>query len=341
MNNHSNVLFSILGVIVGIVSALIGVYYFFPKPSLPLEVISQKSDAVYRVAILLPVSHPSLEEIKQGFIDTITQKLTVMYDVYNANGDRMLLRNQAEHIVQKNYDLVFTIATGPALIMKEVTAQRGSALPIVASAVEDPVGIQLIKSMTNSHNNVTTVTQRDEFEKQIETLLFLKPKTKNILLVYHPATQFERIKIIIEKICQSHKIGLNTLPIFTLNDISQKVPHLLAANDTLLVLKDNLVVSGIEGLITICNRAQITLYVSDLNSVDKGAALGFAIREYDDGVEGAFKAFEILQNKKKPADVPSSQMGHFITKINTQTMHQQALSIEPTQLFLMKSSEVV
>lgn len=341
MYNNTTVLYSILGIIVGAIFTLFGVHYYFTKQSLQNESVSQRTDIVYRVAILLPVSHPSLEEIKQGFIETLKKKLDATYDVYNANGNRILLRNQAEDIVHKNYDLVFTIATGPALIMKEVTAQRGNPIPIVASAVEDPIGIKLIKSMENSDNNLTVITQRDEFEKQMEILMFLKPKTKNILLVYNPACQFERIKLIIEKICQLHNKKLNVIQIFNLNDISQKVPSLLAENDTVLVLKDNFVVSGIESLINICNRANVTLYVSDLNSVDKGAALGFAIREYDDGVEGANKAFDILKNNIKPAQIPSTQMANFIIKLNTQTMTKQGLSIDEKLLFLMKSSEVI
>ena len=59
------------------------------------------SDAL-RVAIFTPTTHPALEEVEQGFKETI-QKLSskpYVFTTFNANGNRSLLRAQAEEIVE-------------------------------------------------------------------------------------------------------------------------------------------------------------------------------------------------------------------------------------------------
>lgn len=296
----------------------------------------------YRIAILVPVAHSAIEEIRQGFIDTLNKVASCVYDDYNANGNRTLLRSQAEAIVScKKYDLIFTIATGPALIMKEVCEQRHDMTPIVAGAVDDPVGLKLIDSMKSSHNNVTAVTSVDSFEEQIELLKFLKPSVKSVLLVYNPSSGLDRKKQEAAQVCRDHNIAFSAVEIFNINDLVQKVPSVINGHDTVMILKDNLVVSGIESLVNLCNRMHKTLYVSDLNSGDKGAALAYGVREYDDGVEVANKAVEILKYNKKPTNIASSVCKDFKIRVNSVTMKDQDLVIEPSVLKLIKSGEVI
>lgn len=300
----------------------------------------QQKEAEYKIAILLPVSHPALEEIQQGFVDTIKPILSCSYDVYNANGDRTLLRQQAENIARQPYDLIFTIATGPALIMKAVSDQRNLTTPIVAGAVDDPVGLKLIESMEHSGNNFTVVTGTDDFKTQLSVLQYLKPNLKKILLVYNPSSGLDRKKDMVLHECKKLSIPYTTLEVFTISDIIQKVPAVIDECDTVLVLKDNVVVSAIESLVSICNRENKTLYVSDLNSGDKGAVLSYGVYEYDDGVESGKKGIEILKNNKKPSDIESSVTKNFKLKINKKMIDKQNLSIDNNLLFLMKNGVV-
>ena len=294
-----------------------------------------------KIAIMLQVSHPALEEIVQGFLETLQGKIPFQYDIYNGNGDRVLMRQQAEEVVVKNYDLIFTVPTTPSLIMKEVCQQRGKNIPVVAGAVDDPVGIKLVETMKSSGNNITAVTGIDTFDEQIETLRFLKPETKSILLVYNPCPGLDKKKAEVERICLGQNLNFKTVEIFNIAELGQKVTSFIEGFDVVLVLKDNLVVSGIESLVSICGKYKKTLYASDLNSGDKGAALSYGVYEYQDGVESALKAIQILKDGKKPTDIPSSATMGFKIKVNSKTMHEQGLDLSAGLLFVMKSGEVV
>lgn len=309
--------------------------------SAPAATAHVASESTYKIAIMLPVTHPALEEISQGFIDTLQRVLPVHVDTFNAQGDRTLMRSQAEEVVARGYDLIFTIATAPAVIIKEVCDQRGKYIPVVAGAVDSPVETGIIQSMESSGNNIVAVTGTDDFEQQIDVLQFLKPTVKSILLVYNSTPGLEKKRSKVEMSCRKRGIAVRSIAIFNMNDLIQKVPNFIQEHDTVFVLKDNMVVSGIESLVTLCNKTGTTLYASDLNSADKGAALAFGVREYDDGVLSARKALEILQDHKKPSEIASELNVAFRIKVNSQTMQQQDLDLSDELLFVMKSGDVV
>jgi len=108
-----------------------------------------------------------------------------------------------------------------------------------------------------------------------------------------------------------------------------------------MILKDHMVVSAIESLINVCNKTGTTLYASDLNSGNKGAALSYGLYEYQDGVESGYKAIEILRDKKHPSDIPSTVIKNFTLKVNTKTMSTQGLEINKDLLFLIQSGEAI
>lgn len=335
----SNKMFFIFSVIM--VVFVVGVFMKSRLKSFLNSNVEGSKHAEFRVAILVPASHPALEEIRKGFIDTLSKSVSCSYDEYNANGNRTLMRNQAEEIVAKKYDLIFAIAAAPALLVKEVCEQRHSSVPVVAGAIENPVDLKLISSMESSGNNITAVAGIYDFEEQLKLLKFLKPEAKNILLVYNPTSGLDDKKQELEVLCKNNNIGFYAIEIFNLNDLVQKVPAVIGGSDVVMVLRDNLVVSGIESLINLCNRMQKTLYASDLNSGDKGAALSYGVYESGYGIESAYKAIDILKHGKNPSEIPSSACRDFKIKVNTKTMALQKLDIDANVLQVMKSGEVI
>ncbi len=297
-----------------------------------------KSDKTYRIAILLPLSHPALEEIQQGFIETLSKAINISYDIYNGNGDRVLMRSQTEQIMQKEYNLICALSTSAALVCKEISIQRKNTTPVVCCGVsENPVEIGLVKSLETSENNFVVVSDHHDFEKQLKVLLTLRP-VKKIVLPYYPAPGLEKQIEELAKISKKLGIELRTIKIYALNELFVKTNALLTSDDVIIVLKDNVIVSGIESLITLAQRKNTTLYVSDLNSVDKGAVIGFGVQEYAIGAIGAQKALSILHDYKQPSELSSTLVTDFTVKINLKELQKQNLALNETLLFLMQST---
>ena len=83
---------------------------------------------------------------------------------------------------------------------------------------------------------------------------------------------------------------------------------------------------------TLCNRYGVLLYVSDLNSGDKGAALSFGVKEYEYGSVGAELALSILEKGQNPERTPVVFVPDIRVKVNRSTMKKQGLDLSEEKL---------
>ncbi len=237
----------------------------------------------HRIAILTPISHGALEEIIKGFKETLSKSLTCTFDVFNAHGDRVMLRTQAEKIIQDSYDLALVVATQPAIIMKEVALQRNSNLPIIGTAVDNPIQNGIIASLASSGSTFTTVTEvfgKNHYQKQLDFFQKLFPNIKRLLLIYCPSPMIDAAKDTLATCCKEHGIELTLAPIFTSAELSHKASVLMPGQDGVIILRDNTVVASIEKLVMLCNHLHLPLYASDLNSLSAGATCAYGLYEY-------------------------------------------------------------
>ena len=97
---------------------------------------SSKSEKQVTVAVVQPMSHTSLDQIR----DTITSELgkddNIKVVTDNANGDTAALSSIIENYKSEGVDIVVPIATSTAQTAKSV--YDGEDTPIVFAAVSDP-----------------------------------------------------------------------------------------------------------------------------------------------------------------------------------------------------------
>jgi len=315
-----------------VVAAAIGITFLLQQPK-------KDRGTKKRIALFAPAIHPAMDEIFEGFTQTIQKdsSLSYSFDEYNAQGNPTLLRGQAEEIILGEYDLVFTIGATCSHTMHELTKKKQINLPVIFSAVDNPVKTGLVSSLKSSKNNLTGVIEGDKqiiYQKELSAFLSVKPNIKQMLLVYDPNREpgFEEDRKIIATILKQHNVILQGVVVNHSNEIQQKVQPLLENQDAVLVLTDHTVVSGIDSLITLCNRYGVTLCTSELNSGDKGAALSFGVTQYEFGSTAASQAKRIIEQKQSPSTIPVAVIKNMKLKVNTTTMHKQGLSLSPEKL---------
>jgi putative tryptophan/tyrosine transport system substrate-binding protein len=297
-----------------------------------------------RVALLVPAVHPAMDEIERGFKEHITSvDKSILFDVYNANGNKTLLRGQAEEIISHTYDLIFTIGAQCSQVIHELCLKKQVLVPQVFCAVDDPIKLGLVSSLVSSGDQITGVIATSLYEQQLDHLVTIKPNTRTVLLVYDPAhgAGLEKNRQEIEQICTSKGIQLRVVEVANAQEIAQRVPGFLSGVDAVLVLTDHTVVAALDNLVTLCNRYHVVLYASDLNSGDKGAALSFGVTEYDYGALGAQLALRILVDGVKPGALPVVTVQKQYLKINTTTMKSQGLDLSADQLDRLRSQGAI
>jgi putative tryptophan/tyrosine transport system substrate-binding protein len=349
---HKMTIAFITSMSITILAVLFGIYEHYhcrmitqPAAFSATKIAKKHHDKIFKIAIFEPALHPAIEEISQSFRATLDNQGTHPYEfnVYNANGNKTLQRAQAEEIINQNYDLIFIIGASCTKLIKELTTKKQLDTPVVFCAVDDPVGMGIISSLQDSQNHLTGVIESPDYQRQLAILTTLKPATRTIVLVYDPThgTGLEKDRQQITALAATYGITVQAIPIYNAGELQQKIESQLAAVDVALVLKDNTVVAAIDGLIRLCNRYGVTLYVSDLNSGEKGASLAYGVYEKEYGIASAAKVLLILEKSQAPHSIPTTALHAYVVAINEKTAVQQKLVIEPTMTFLLQSTRFI
>lgn len=304
-----------------------------------------KKNKTFNIAVLTPDSHPSLEQIQEAFKKTLLEIGFCKYRFkeFNANGNRVLMRSQAEEIVNGSFDLVFTVAAAPSLVVKEVMQKKGKHIPIVFGAVSDPVKLGLVNSLGLPGGFVTGSTETTAYEEQIRMLSNFKPEIKTVVLIYNPSQGrgLEKDKIELEKIFSDKNIRLVPVEVYSVGEIYGKLSAFINDADLVFILKDNTVVSGIDAVIKLCNQHHVTLMSTDLDSGKKGAALSFGVYESAFGVQSALLAIKILENGMNPGKLSCQTLSEHKLRINSNSLVNQNLKISTDLINLIKKTEVI
>lgn len=139
------------------------------------------------MAITAIVEHPALDAVRKGVLDELKaqgfeegKNLTV--DFQSAQGSTANAAQIAKKFAGDNPDVIVAIATPSAQSVVAAT----KTIPVVYSAVTDPVAAKLVSSWEPSGTNVTGVSDELPLEPQIDLMKKIVPTVKNIGYVYSP-----------------------------------------------------------------------------------------------------------------------------------------------------------
>jgi len=284
-----------------------------------LPFVDKPSKKGFKVAILTPTTHPSLEEIERGFKEELGEKYH--FTTYNAQGSQLLMRSEVREMERKGYDLILTIATQPSIMAYEMFQQAGNTTPMVCAAVDAPEDLGLV--------NVTGVNDSPDFGLELDLITEIMPDLKEVLLVYNrssPHLDADRKQV--QKILHEKGIFLRTAEVFQVNELQAKVASQLKTADLVMVLKDNVVVSGLDVVVKLCRQRGIPLLSSDLDSFDRGATYSFGVFEVDIGREAARKARLILEEKREIAEIPFTILSDYKFKSHRQVALKSRPNLE-------------
>lgn len=258
--------------------------------------------ATATVAVSQIVEHPALDATRQGLLDGLKAKgyeegKNLEFDYKTAQGNPAIAVQIARQYVGENPDVLVGIATPSAQAL--VSATR--SIPVVFTAVTDPVGAKLVKSMEQPGKNVTGLSDLSPVAQHVDLIQEILPQVKSIGgVVFNPGEA--NAVTLVELLKESAKAkGIQVVEATALKsaDVQSATQAIAAKSDILYAPTDNTVASAIEGMIVAANQAKKPVFGGATSYVEKGAIAGLGFDYYQVGVQTADYVAAILDGQEQ------------------------------------------
>lgn len=276
------------------------------------------AQATQNVSITTIVEHPALEEIRRGIIDQLANEgfkegETIKIDYQNAQGSSATAGQIARKFVGDNPDVIIPITTPSAQPVAAATRQ----IPVVFSAITDPISAKLVKHWGKNKGNIVGVSDQIPLEPQVELIQTLVPQVKAIGYVYSPG-EINSVTVLDMLKAASQKVGIRVIavPAQRTIDISTAARSLIGKVEVIYTSTDNNVVSAYDALYKVAVENKIPLIAADFGSVERGAIAALATNQYNVGIETGKIAAKVLRGIK-------------ISELETIRMPDQDLYLNP------------
>ncbi len=282
-----------------------------------------------RVCIVTPLDHPSLVAAIDGFRSRLTAtmpKNRVVFQSRSASGDMSLLPDLLSQTVRRGCELVFVVTTPAAQIARDVVAGHG--IPVVYTAVTDPVGAGVVQSMRGDTRPITGVTDLFPVNAQIELFLAADPSARSAAILYNPKEQNSQVLVArTEAALRARHISTSRFTASERDSVPSVAQSAARAADMLIVNGDNLFTAELDAVVAAAEAARKPLFVGDPESVRRGgvATVGPDYRLL--GERAADKAWVILSGKRGAGEIPSEDPTSYSYYINVRSAARMGLQL--------------
>jgi len=292
------------------------------------------------VAVTSIVEHPALDAVRDGVKEALaeagyTEEKGLKWQYQTAQGNTAIAAQIARKFVGDRPDAIVAIATPSAQAVVAATKD----IPVVYSAVTDPVAAQLVPSLEPSGTNVSGVSDRLSLERQIELIKQVVPDAKRVGMVYNPgeANSVVVVKAMRELLPEQGMTLVEATAPRTV-DVGAAARSLVGKVDVIYTNTDNNVVSAYEALVKVGIDAKMPLIASDTDSVVRGAIAAVGINYYDLGLQTGRMVARILKGEQ-PGTIASETSDKLELFVNPGAAQKQGVTLD--EAFIKSATKVV
>jgi len=277
-------------------------------------------EATKTIGITQIVDHPSLNAIREGILEGLAKEgfvdgknLTVIYE--NAQGNPTTAAQIAQKFAGLQLDVIIPISTPSA----QTIVQQIKKTPIIFAAISDPLSAKIVSSLTHPGENVTGVADIPPLQEQLNFMETCIPHLKTLGVVYNPG-EVNNVSFLKELRRLAHKKQIKIVVAAAPKsaDVNAAAKSIVSKVDAIFIGNDNTVVSGLEPLIKVSLDANKPLFVSDPDSVNRGAFAAYAYDQRQIGQQVGKMVVEVLKGKN-PGDIPVETPKDLKVTINPKT----------------------
>ncbi len=298
------------------------------------------AQTVKSVAVTAIVEHPALDSARDGVLEALnaagyTEGKNLKWQYQSAQGNTGTAAQIARKFIGDQADAIVTIGTPSA----QAAVAGTKRIPIVFTAVTDPVQGQLTPSWEASGTNVTGVSDVLELGKQMELVKQIVPNAKRIGMVFNPG-EANSVAVVaaLKDILPNYDLTLVEAAAPRSVDVGTAARSLVGKVDVIYTNTDNNVVSAYEALVKVGNDMKIPLIASDTDSVKRGAIAALGVNYHDLGLQTGRIVVRILEGEK-PGDIKPQTSEKIQLFVNPAAAEKQGVTL--SQELLDSAAEII
>ena len=289
--------------------------------------------APVRVAIVQPLSHTSLNQIRDTIIASLEASGTEFEIITrNAEGDSAALSTILENIKTEGVDILIPIATNTAQSAKMVF--EDSDVPVVFAAVSDPVSAGLtgedssfITGVSNNIPSAEIVKLISDFQPDYKLIGFLYTSSEtNSVSTINAAKAY----------CEEQGIAYEEVSIANLSELQTAVETLISRQvDALYTGNDNSIASAMSTYIDVAYEYGIPVYCGADSMVADGGFATIGVDYVQLGKQVA-ALVERIADGEQPEDIPYETLAEYARFVNLQAAQRIGIQIPEETLAAYK-----
>lgn len=254
------------------------------------------------IGVIQYAQHTSLDNCTAGFLDGLKEAgyvegETVLIDLQNAQGESTTADTLARNMVTSGYDLLVGVATPAA--MSAYAAAKEQGIPVVFTAVSDPVAAGIVQSMEEPNTGATGTSDALNLEGQMKMIRAFLPEAKTIGILYTTSepNSLSNLKRF-QELAPDYGFEIVSQGITSANEVATGAANLVSHGvDCINNFTDNNVVNNLSVLLHAAEGANIPVFGSEIEQVKNGCIASESLDYVALGQKTGRMAGDILSGK--------------------------------------------
>jgi putative tryptophan/tyrosine transport system substrate-binding protein len=257
------------------------------------------------VAVTAIVEHPALDAVRQGVQDELTTQGyqagdNLDFQFESAQGNPATAAQIAQKFVGEAPDVIVPISTPSA----QAVAAATKDIPIVFTAVTDPLGAKLVTSLEQPGGNITGMTDLSPIGAHLDLVKEITPDVAKLGVIYNPGeANSVTLLDLLKQEAPARDLAIVEAAAPRSADVQAAAQSLVGRVDAIYVPTDNTVVTALEAIVGVGIDNQLPVYAGDTDSVPRGAMAALGFNYYDVGIQTGKIVARVL-NGEVPGGIP-------------------------------------
>lgn len=284
------------------------------------------------VATTAIVEHPALDAVRDGIKERIMENgysgdnLKFTYE--SAQGKPDIAGQIARKMVGDKPDIIVAIATPSA--QAAVTAT--SEIPVVFSAVTDPLAAKLIPTLEKPGGNVTGLSDMANLKEHLSLIKEFLPNLKVVGIPYNPG-EANSVSMLASAKVEAQKLGIKIVESAApkSSDVMIAAKQLVGKVDAIYCPIDNTIISAVESVVKVGIDAGVPVFAGDTDTVARGAVAAVGYDYFDLGRQTGDIVVRILKGEK-PGDIDVKMAKGTNLFVNTKMAERMGVKVPDSVL---------